>query len=172
MPDAFANFLDNPSGDTFLELRELVLEQPEYDFHSRSLADLQDLAATGQLAAVPDELSEAMPNWLLSPRIHLLVGQAAEQRGDAETAQRELFLAQACLKGLVESGDGSRARPYRITHVADEYDLLESLGKELDRQRSVDDDPAGPLDLIVCTDGSELYFDIGPGLAKAAAAHP
>lgn len=172
MADPFADFLDNPSGDTFLELRALVIAQPEYDFHSASLAELEDLVATGQFEAVPEKLPELMPNWLLSPRLHRLVSQAAEQRGDTETAQRELALAQACLKGLLESGDGSPMRPYRITQVADEYDLLESLGKELATQRIVPDAAFGPLDVLVCSDGRELCFDIGPGLTQAASAQP
>jgi hypothetical protein len=164
MPDELSDFLAKPSGETFLRLREVVIGSPDYEFHSDGADQVQGLFAAEDYEAVPDMLSELMPNWLLSPRVHRLVGLAAEQVGDTDLAQRETYMARACIRGLLESGDGSRERPFQVTHVADEYDLLEIQGKEMKQQRLVTD-TAGSFDVIACTDGTELWFDIGPSLA-------
>ncbi|MBT9457366.1 MAG: hypothetical protein IV097_12170 [Burkholderiaceae bacterium] len=159
MADAFSDFLATPSGETFLRLREDVLASPAYDFQSDELESLSELVEAGQFDAAADQFSALMPAWLLSPRAHLLAGRAAAQSGDADRAQLERDFAQACLRGLRQSGDGSAARPYRVSHVADEYDLLESLGRSFASQRQVSASE-GVFDLITCTDGSELWFEI------------
>jgi hypothetical protein len=166
MPDAFADFLDSPSGPGFLRLREAMLATPGHDFASDALTGLSDLVDQGAYEAVPDKLAELMPDWLLSPRAHLLAAHAAQQDADADRAQFEQDFSQACLAGLLQSGDGSRSRPYRVTHVADEYDLLEALDKTSASQRRVGGED-GLFDLILCTDGSQLWFDIGAAATTA-----
>ena len=91
---------------------------------------------------------------------------AAEQAGDAERGAFERDFAQACLRGILASGDGSRASPYRVTHVADEYDVLEAKGKDFAEQRQISGDD-GVFDLITCGDGTQLWFDVTAG-ARAA----
>jgi hypothetical protein len=164
MADEFSDFLADPTGATFLRLRERLLDSPGYDFHSGALDELEELINGGQYDAVPDKISELMPGWLLSPRVHQLAGHAAQETGDPARAAREGYLAKACLRGLLQSGDGSRARPYRVTHVADEYDVLDYLAKEVAEQRVVEGD-GGAFDVIGCADGSQLWFDISAGLA-------
>jgi hypothetical protein len=159
MPDLFSDFLANPSATTFLPLREAVIAAPEYDFYSDTLQELEDLVGAGNHAAATGMLPELMPNWLLSPRVHQLVGQAAAQLGDKDMAQREVYLAKACLQGLMQSGDGSEGRPYRVTHIDDEYEILNHLGKEVAEQGQVST-ATGLLDHFVCTDDSELWFDV------------
>ena len=166
MPDEFADFPADPSGEKFLRLRDLVVAAPDYDFYSTGLDELADLVEEGIHDAVPDKLSELMPGWLLSPRAHLLAEHAARQTGNAEAADRERYVARACLNGLFASGDGTRAQPYRVTHVADEYDLLDALGKEAKSQRQIAGDD-GVFDRIACGDGSEVWFDISLGLKPA-----
>ena len=163
MADAFSEFLQEPTEATFLRLRAVVLADPGYDFYSTAVDTLADLVAAEDYAAVLAELPALMPSWLLSPRVHLLVNQAAEKAGDAETARREMYVARACLRGLLRSGDGTKKRPYLVTHVADEYDLLDQLDKEEAGQDRVSDGD-GVFDKIACTDGTELWFDASPGL--------
>lgn len=163
MPDPFIAFLEKPAGETFSALRDAVIAAPEYDFYSNDLTELEALAARGDLDLVVERLPSAMPNWLLSPRAHQLFSRAAEQTGDADLAQRENYLMKACLRGLAESGDGTAQRPYLVTHVSDEYDLLAALNKEVAQQRQVSNE-RGLFDVILCTDGSELWFDVSSSL--------
>ena len=165
MPDEFSEFLADPSGENFLRLRQVVLDTPGYDFYSDDVSELEELVNNGQYDEVPGKLPELMPGWLLSPRVHQLVGVSARKTGDAERVAAQEYLAKACLGGLLQSGDGSRARPYRVTHVADEYDVLDYLGQGTTDQRVVTGDD-GAYDVFTRADGSEVWFDASPGLAK------
>lgn len=159
MPDAFTEFLAAPSGESFLRLRAEVMAHDEYEFGSDELAELEALVAVEAHDAVPDKLASMMPAWLLSPRAHLLSAFSAQHRGDTDRAAAERAFAQACVLGLRASGDGSAARPFRVTHVDDEYDLLDILGRRVisHRQHARED---GVFDRLRCDDGSELWFDI------------
>src|SRR5258708_38364042 len=128
MSDPFIAFLEKPTGDTFSQLRSAVVEAPEYDFYSNDLEEMEQLAAAKNFPAAADRWSVAMPSWLLSPRMHQLIGDAARQTGNKDLAAREDYLVKACLRGLTASGDGSEQRPYLVTHASDEYDVLGALG--------------------------------------------
>src|SRR5262245_6100057 len=135
MADPLSDFFENPSGETFVRLRNDVLADPSYDFNSTDLDELTDLLAAEEYDAVPDALPGLMPGWLLSPRVHLLAALAAEKSGNAANAELERNVVRACLRGLLQSGDGTPQRPYLITHITDEYDLLEHFGKRPTEQR-------------------------------------
>lgn len=162
MADLFSDFLEDPTEDTFLRLRDVILADPDYNFNSDEVESLIESFTGGDHAGVLAALPGLMPSWLLSPRAHFLAARSAEQVGDEETARWENYLARACLRGLLRSGDGTTARPFRVTHVADEYDLLNHLGKEASGQRQ-EFGATGVLDLIRCVDGSEICFDATPG---------
>jgi hypothetical protein len=164
MADAFDDFLDRPSTETFLRLRDNVLAAPGYDFYSDGLDELEDLAGADDHAGVLDALPTLMPNWLLSPRVHRLAGVAARQAGDEDRALTEESLARACMTGLLRSGAGTKEKPFRVLHVSDEYDAVEALGKTAAGQRQVVDDD-GVYDVLTCADGSELWFDVSASLA-------
>jgi hypothetical protein len=168
MADPLSDFLERPSGESFVRLRAAVLAEPSYDFHADDDAELNQLVEEGEDEVVVGRLPQLMPNWLLSPRVHQMLGDAAQRSGDAETAQREHYFARAALRGLLESGDGSRERPYLVTHIADEYDLLSALGKEAESQSQAGG-PSGVCDVIACRDGSELWFDVTPGFTQPVA---
>src|SRR5262249_5277926 len=99
---------------------------------------------------------------LLSPQVHQTAWLAAEKLGDADRAKVERCVTRACLRGLVRSGDGSPDRPFPVTHISDEYDLLDHLGKEFRGQRNVTTE-AGGVDGFDCGDGSDLWFDVTLG---------
>jgi hypothetical protein len=167
MPDLFSDFMATPSGDTFVPLRAAVTDAPEYDFHANDVEELDQLVNDEDYEEVSARMGALMPNWLLSPRVHRLLAYAAGQLGDTETAQREGYLARACLRGLLQSGDGTPERPYLVTHVADEYDVLDYLKKDPVEQRQVVG-PGGAFDVLLCEDDSELWFDISPAFKEPA----
>ena len=76
----------------------------------------------------------------------------------AEPAGEAFVRLRAVVVGLPEYD----ARSDSVTHIADEYDLLDDPGKDLADQQPTPG-RAGFLDRITCTDGTELWFDLGPG---------
>lgn len=165
MADLFSEFLENPTGETFRALRNVLIEQPEFNFYSRDLAEVQALAEEEEFEDVILRAEEAMPDWLLSPSMHRYLAVAARAEGDSDRADQEEYLVKACRRGLLQSGDGSPQRPYLILHPADEYDVLAALGKEPAEQQLLNK-LAPPLDRIRCVDGAELHFDLTPSLPQ------
>jgi hypothetical protein len=163
LADAFGEFLDRPGADTYLALRQVIIGSPDFDMFSTGLTRLERLIADGAHAAVPDLVAELMPNWLLSARTHVLLGQSAQARGEADRAAREALMAEACMFGLRSTGDGSADAPFWPIHPADEHDLAEFLGKEVLTQRREDCDGRA-FDVLNCAGGTNLWFDITDGV--------
>jgi hypothetical protein len=159
MADALGDFLKQPNETNFRNLRELVITSPDYDFYSPDLDALGELVTAGDFAGALAMMPALMPNWLLSPRVHQLLSHAAEQQGDTKTAAREAYMAKATLHGLMATGDGTQLRPYAVTHVFDEYDILEALGRQPASQRH-EANAAGGFDVITSTTGVETWFDV------------
>jgi hypothetical protein len=79
--------------------------------------------------------------------------------GQQSRAKREASLMAACLAGMKATGDGSRARPFVVTRISDEYDLIHSLGKTSSQQRLVFAD-GSHFDVHDLVDGTTIWFDI------------
>lgn len=60
---------------------------------------------------------------------------------------------------ILASGDGSASKPYKVHTLAEEFMVIQLLGKERVRQELVDRD-GKPHDRITCADGSSLWFDV------------
>lgn len=71
----------------------------------------------------------------------------------------ELMTGNACIEGILASGDGSQERPFVVTRTSDEHDVIDYLAKQPKRQ-SLTHNGSSHLDLIECTDGTEYWFDI------------
>lgn len=167
MADAFTEFLDRPGAETFLELRRAVIGSPGFDMFSEGLQQLEQMVDDGAHDAVPGLMPELMPNWLLNARTHSLLSQSAEARGDSGRATSEARMAEACMFGLKDTGDGSPDNPFAAIHAADEYDLVAFLGKQPAEQRREDRDGRA-FDVLTCTDNSEVWFDITDGVVAMA----
>jgi len=163
MADEISNFLADPNGENFLRVRGLIEDSPSYDTGADGDERLAELIAAGEYGEAADLVADLMPNWLLSARVHRFASLAAEKLGDEEVAARERYLSRACTRGLLLAGDGTSERPYPVLHISDEYDLLDALDKEPVGQR-IDTAADGPRDVIICADGSEVWFDIAAGL--------
>jgi hypothetical protein len=163
MSDLFSDFLGKPSAATYLNLRDAMIEDPSFDLFSDALSRLEGLVAQDQhdtaLALVP----AMMPNWLLSPRAHQVIAMAALGAGETERAKREAVIAQACLAGLTDSGDGTEDDPYRPLHVSDEADVLDHLAHVWSAQRQ-DITDGRICDVITDSKGREHWFDMTDSL--------
>lgn len=160
MRELFFAFLDNPTPETFQTIRDEVLRHENYDGYSRDLDEMDQAITDKRFAEVGPLFGAAQPNLLLSPGAHLLLAVAARELGNAEVADAERFICFRCLDGIIHSGDGTQAKPYRVLRTSDEYDVLAALGKQMQTQYLVHGEDGRSYDRMVCADGSELWFDI------------
>jgi hypothetical protein len=89
----------------------------------------------------------------------------AKRSNDEKAARMDGYIGVACCKGIVATGDGTKRRPYLVTRISDEYDVVRYLGKQPARQAltGIGD---RHFDVITCTDGSEIWFDITAPYSK------
>ncbi|MCC6150592.1 MAG: DUF4919 domain-containing protein [Planctomycetes bacterium] len=158
-PDPFDSFLRNPSRETYAAVRRAVIKDKSYNPYSNSLESAASLLEQNRFQEFIDHVPSLMPDHLLSPRLHMMVSFAWRELGDEEGAKFEMSLAHLCIEGILKSGDGSRANPYPVLRVSDEYDVLGALGKKLTKQSLLKCDGKS-FDAIDCEDGSVIHFDI------------
>ncbi|MEM9248578.1 MAG: hypothetical protein AAGB05_07755 [Pseudomonadota bacterium] len=159
MADPFSDFLEMPNADSFRALRSAIITAPDYDMFSDGLSKLETLVTEGAHAAVPALVPELMPTWLLSARVHFLLSQSAEARGEADRARNEQRMAEACMIGLRATGDGTPEAPFEPVLPSDEYDLADLLDRKVISQRR-EDRSGRAYDVLECAEGPELWFDI------------
>ena len=99
------------------------------------------------------------PSKVLSPRVHFLAAEAAQAIGQHAEVELERSLFVLTLQGLLATGDGTRANPYIVCHPSDEHDIVAALGKEAAGQALVEHE-GRQCDIIVCSDGREVWFDV------------
>ena len=157
------DFLNGPSPETYQVLRQLVLSSPDYR---------PDLDTVDQMwrALDADRLEEAeslsrrlVPTHLVNPRAHLGLAYLHGQKGDSKSEQFEFYFCQQLRKFLMESGDGSRLRPFRVTSV-DEIHYVAGVLEAQVRQVNCEW-VEGRLHDVLLTNKGEFYFESGPTLA-------
>jgi hypothetical protein len=157
--EEFLDFLQNPTGESYIRLADLMAKSPDYDPYSNEIRSLEHLIETQQFAEIMKQIPEIMSRWVLNPRIHMIGSMAASRMGDETTAKMEGMIALGCLRGIEATGDGTRERPFVVTYTTDEYDLMMSRDKEAKGQMLVDEG-GKPCDVMRFEDGSEMWFDI------------
>src|SRR5215213_7020668 len=160
MKKAFAAFVAEPTGAHYLAARNAALRVSRTKVNSSDFSRLTALAEGQQFGELMQAIEELPLTAQLSPRAHYLAWMAAEQMRDDEEAELQRYLFAACLRGILETGCGSAAAPYRITHVADEYDVLLALGRESLSQRLIERD-GRVYDVLSCENAQELWFELG-----------
>jgi hypothetical protein len=158
-------FVEQPCQATFMAVRSAVLRQSPLPITAAEIADLERLLAQNEFQAVLDRIDTLPASKILSPRVHYLSAEAALALGDAAGVELERSLFVLVLKGLLATGDGTRANPFVVCHPSDDHDILAALGREAAGQSLVDDQDR-LLDKIVCTDGRETWFDVTDILAR------
>jgi hypothetical protein len=152
-------FLEHPTSRNYRKVRDAILRDPEFRCGGLEMAEVAELCQRGCFARAQVKIAELMPDWALSPRIHFYAAWAARELGDQQEAELEQFLLSSCVQGLLGSGDGSKSHPYLVSQTADVYDVLQALGQRPCRQMLVERG-AGRFDVVVCDDGSEIWFDV------------
>jgi hypothetical protein len=170
MEDQLQAFVECPTRENFLRLRDAVVAEVREPPRRDDLPRLAQLCAEGRFVEARELLQQMMPSWLLSPRTHGYAALAAEQLGDVEDAQLEHDLRRICLEGLLGTGDGTRDHPYLVLHTSDEYEILESLGREPKAQH-LHEGPGGRFDVITCRHGPDVWFDVADMLPRGPLSH-
>jgi hypothetical protein len=159
----------------YLAARDAMLTSPYYDPNSTILPDAFRLLSRGHFHEVLSVASRAMGNWLLNPGIHFVASQAFRELGDEDRAEREAETGRALLGGLLMTGDGSPEHPYLVLRVADEYDILASMGLRC-RAHQVAYRNGRAFDALACDDGRDVWFDVTapavPTQARSARIYP
>jgi hypothetical protein len=152
-------FLEEPSKENFLIARNFVVSHETYSPYDQEHKSLEMLYSKGEYETVNKGISALMPNWLLSPYIHIFWSMVANKLSDQANSKMEMFIAQMCIKGILSTGDGSPEHPFLVTRTLDEYDILREMNKELEMQ-SLNKENGKHLDYLRCKDGTEIVFDI------------
>jgi hypothetical protein len=158
MQRRFTQFVESPTRENYLAVRDAVLRRTPLPIAAADLAELMRLFDAEAYDELLARIELLPPSKVLSPRIHFLAAEAAEALGDIESGEVERLLFVLCLQGLLATGDGTAAAPYSVCHASDEHDLLEALGCEIAAQALVERE--GRLcDRVTCSDGRQVWFD-------------
>ncbi len=150
-------FLSDPTKETFLKCRDLVINNPEYDPYSEDTGNVQKLLNEGKFEEV---IKYVNVNILLSPSAHIFKFFAYKELGDEKAMNIEMTIAQIIFECIEKTGDGTRESPYIVTRISDERDLIRyHLKKEDTMQRLIKEEDR-ILDVLTLTDRSDIYFDI------------
>lgn len=160
------NFLSGPSPETYQILRQLVLSSPNYRPDLDTVDQLWKALDAGQLEEAEQLATRLVPTHLLNPRAHLGLAYLHGQKGDSRGEQFEFYFCQQVRKFLMESGDGSRQRPYQVTSV-DEVHYVVGVLEARVRQVTCEW-LGGRLHDVLLTDQGELYFATGVAVAAYA----
>ncbi len=155
----FAAFVKQPTRKNYLRVLKLVTSHPKYDPYSTVLDDVEGLLDKQRFQEALKRLDAAMPGLLLSPQAHQHAARAANGLHDAERTKKERSLAAQCIRGILATGVGSEKRPYLVTRVSNEYDVLRHLRK-VSRGQGLRMNEGKSYDVIQCADGSDVWFDI------------
>jgi hypothetical protein len=167
MQELFVAFLSNPTPESFRAIRDAIVNHPKYDGYSRDLRDMELALDEKRFADVKNTFAQAQPNLLLSPTAHLLLSLALKEEGNAKSSEMERFICFRCVDGIKLTGDGTQARPFVVLRTSDEYDMLNAQGKKFASQHLVHEGGKS-YDRMVCTDGTEYWFDITEMMAAMA----
>lgn len=159
MKEELIKFIQSPDRESFLAFRGKVIASDEYNPYSDEIDQASELMEANKLEEALALLRDSMKNLMLSPRAHQFLGFLHHKLGDDEAAQMELVVGKTCLDGLLSTGNGSREEPYVVLRTSDEYDVIEYFEKQF-KQQSLVHEGDRHFDHIVCTDGSEYWFDI------------
>ncbi len=104
-------------------------------------------------------ITSMMPGSFLSPVAHGLLAEAHTALGDGPAADHERALTKLAFKSILDSGDGSEGRPWKVLRISDEYDVLRLLGRSSTQQELVERG-GRRFDRHVHADASESCFDV------------
>ncbi|MEE6127554.1 DUF4919 domain-containing protein [Chryseobacterium arthrosphaerae] len=150
-------FLTDPTKETFLKCREVVINDPGYDPYSQDTENMQDLLNSGKFE---DVIQYVNINILLSPSAHIYKYFAYKELGNEKARNVEMMIVQTLFECLEKTGDGTRKSPYIVTRISDERDLIRHHFNKQDVSQWLIRDEDKIIDVLKLDDGTEVCFDI------------
>lgn len=170
--ERFGEFVGAPTGDRYRALQDSVASHPGFVPGPSALTRLFAAAQERRDADVLALVTHSPPVLMLSPLAHFTAADSAARLGNTIHAAMEQVAGRACMKGLLATGDGSEAFPYRVLYRAEVVAALIALGTDVRSERSV---RRGDVlfQVVQCLDEVERWFDVSatvtPGDARATA---
>lgn len=159
MRELFVAFLQEPTLESYAAVRDALIAHEAYRPYANDLDRVNALVSQDQHQEAIDLLGNSMPNLLLSPMAHIMSAYLHDKLGDKQTSEMEAALAHRCIEGILLTGDGSAERPFLVTRVSDEYDVLRHLDKQMEVQ-SLTERNGRMMDRMTIQGGEEIWFDI------------
>jgi len=163
---ALGAFASEPTPERYRILRDAATASPHYSPYSDNLGEVAIMLKQGGYEAADDLLRAGMANYLLTPTAHFMMAFVADKLGDERRRDMEAAIGRLLLQGILESGDGSREKPYLVTRIKDEHEVLSHLGKTMESQALVNEEDGRSMDQIQCADGTTYWFDISVMFAQ------
>src|SRR5262245_33430204 len=127
MQRQLAAFVERPCKATFLAARDAVLCHSPLPLVATELADLDRLLEQNEHETVLDRLDALPASKVFSPRVHYLAAEAAEALGHTADVELERSLFVLMLQGLLATGEGTPASPFRSEEHTSELQSLRHL---------------------------------------------
>ncbi|WP_395739895.1 DUF4919 domain-containing protein [Prosthecobacter sp.] len=160
MREQLFNYLENPSLDSFMGLRQAALSAEGFDPYSAALDGVSALMQEDRWEEVVEVISKNLfPNHLLSPSAHMYLGFAYHKLGREKESGFEQLMYSALLDGIKSTGEGTQEQPYFVTRTSDEYDLLMAEDMKPTQQALIKKDGRA-FDAMTLEDGRQVWFDI------------
>ena len=156
---AYLDFFTNPIFKNYLVAVKCLQQSKCYIPYSSELYEVNQLIEKNKIDKAYKFLLKNSANMILSPRFHWVMSFILNELKEDEDANLSFVISSNCIKGILSSGNGSKEKPYLITRISDEHDVLEHLEKILALQ-SLEKIERKSYDHLQCTDKSELWFDI------------
>lgn len=165
-----AAYAESRDVESLARLRSAILSSATYRPDLDVAADTAAFREDGHHQAVVELICSRMPGAFFSPAAHSLLSQAYAGTGDQRRADQERRTARLALQAILGSGDGTRAHPWQVLRISDEYDALRAQKRTSRRQQLVSRQGRS-LDRHECDDGTEAWFDVSdvPGTGSSRA---
>lgn len=140
-------------------LRDAVRGAEGFDPGTDPVAAAAPALSRGDHEQAAAAVQALMPGAFFSPSAHAALAAAHAGLGDDARARAERSLQVLALESIRSTGDGTRAHPWSVLRVSDEYDVLRAAGRISCEQTLLEADGRS-LDRYVCDDGGEAWFDV------------
>jgi hypothetical protein len=143
-----------------LRLRDAVRRSPGFDPGLDVVGAVSPALARGDHAEAVAIVERLMPGAFFSPSAHAALAAAHAALGDEPRARAERRTQVLALESIRSTGDGTRARPWSVLRISDQYDVLRA-DRRTSREQTLVTVDGRLLDRHVCDDGSEAWFEVG-----------
>lgn len=159
-------FFEAPTAERFLELQQYAIEAADgYDFAASKLLALEAQLNTTSPSTLLEELKSLPEIFQICPRYHYVEARIRESLGEVKQMQDSIGKLRACLRAIVETGEGSQESPFVITFVSDQDDVVRSLGEQV-RCTTFLQAKDHSCDVVTAHSGVEFWFDVTPIVAR------